>query len=218
MLKLFPEYKIAFVDEVGRGPIAGPTTAAAVLLDEDAQHWLFTQGVGDSKKFHTKTQKQTLYKLAKLIIAVAVDVKIVHVSATEIDRIGINAAIAKAMRLAVKNLRIQPDEVWIDGDFEVWGSGIPQMSIVDGDDKILGIGAASMVAKASRDGIMRRLAKQFPHYGWESNAGYGGNVAHQAGLKQFGIVPGVHRMSFKGMQQYQGCVAPRFVDQKTLVA
>ncbi|MBS8225406.1 ribonuclease HII [Vannielia litorea] len=176
--------RVAGVDEVGRGPLAGPVTAAAVVLDPAN----IPPGLNDSKKL---TEKRRL-ALAEAIHATA-QVSIVHVDVEEIDRINILQAALTAMSRAVAGLATPPDHLLIDGNRLPEGCGSAE-AVVKGDGKSLSIAAASIVAKVARDALMVDLAQQHPGYGWESNAGYGTSV-HLRALHQLGVTQH-HRRSF----------------------
>lgn len=176
---------IAGVDEVGRGPLAGPVTAAAVILDP----LNIPDGMNDSKKLSAKKREG----LFDQIMATA-QVSIVHVSVEEIDEINILQASLVGMVRAVDGLGQRPDHVLIDGNKIPKGLTIPATAVVKGDAKSLSIAAASIVAKITRDHLMHELANQFPGYGWEKNAGYPTKI-HQEALVKLGVTPH-HRRSF----------------------
>ncbi len=178
--------RIAGVDEVGRGPLAGPVYAAAVVLDPDR----IPEGLNDSKKLTAKRRAV----LAAEILAVA-DVGIGMASVEEIDAINILRASHLAMERAVTTLPTPPDHLLIDGNMIPRGLTIPAEAVVKGDSRSVSISAASIVAKITRDKLMEDLAQQFPGYGWETNAGYG-SKAHMEGLRNLGVTPH-HRRSFK---------------------
>ncbi len=177
--------RIAGVDEVGRGPLAGPVTAAAVRLDPER----VPAGLNDSKALKP-AQREVL---AEEILATA-DVCIAHASVEEIDEINILQATFLAMRRAVAGLSVQPDHLLIDGNKVPPGMPCPAAPLVKGDAKSLSVAAASIVAKVARDRIMADLAAKCPGYGWERNAGYP-TKAHVVALKSLGITP-YHRRSF----------------------
>ena len=177
---------IAGVDEVGRGPLAGPVTAAAVILDPSN----IPQGLNDSKKLSAK-RRENLYDLILKSSTVAV----AHVSVEEIDRINILHASLLAMRNAVAALRPQPAHLLIDGNRVPDPINIPAQPIVKGDGKSLSIAAASIVAKTVRDRLMTELSLQNPGYGWEKNAGYP-SKQHILALERLGVTPH-HRRSFR---------------------
>jgi ribonuclease HII len=173
--------RIAGLDEVGRGPLAGPVTAAAVILDPAR----IPPGLRDSKTI----SKTTLPRLAAEIHAMA-EVSIAHASVEEIDEINILQAALLAMRRAAEALR--PDYHLVDGKFVP--KGLAGQAVVKGDARVLSIAAASIVAKVERDRIMVELAQHYPGYGWEKNAGYP-SPAHKKALLDLGVTP-FHRRSF----------------------
>ena len=176
---------VAGVDEVGRGPLAGPVTAAAVVLNP-AQ---IPAGLNDSKKLtHARRME-----LSAALHAVA-EVSIAHASVAEIDDLNILRASHLAMQRAVAGLRQAPDHLLIDGNQVPRGLMTSAETIVKGDARSLSIAAASIVAKVARDHLMVILAQQHPGYGWETNAGYG-TAAHLAALLNLGVTPH-HRRSF----------------------
>ena len=176
---------VAGVDEVGRGPLAGPVTAAAVVLNP-AQ---IPAGLNDSKKL---THARRI-ELSAALHAVA-EVSIAHASVAEIDDLNILRASHLAMQRAVAGLRQAPDHLLIDGNQVPRGLMTSAETIVKGDARSLSIAAASIVAKVARDHLMVILAQQHPGYGWETNAGYG-TAAHLAALLNLGVTPH-HRRSF----------------------
>lgn len=177
---------IAGIDEVGRGPWAGPVTAAAVILDPKN----IPSGLDDSKKLSPAKRQH----LAKQITETS-QWAIVHVDVDEIDQINILQASLSAMRRAIERLPALPNHVLIDGNRAPENLKCDATTIVKGDARSLSIAAASIIAKVARDALMADLAVQFPHYGWETNAGYG-TKRHQEGLKSHGVSPH-HRRSFK---------------------
>lgn len=178
--------RIVGVDEVGRGPLAGPVVAAAVWLDPNQ----IPDGMNDSKKLTAK-RREALYDQ---ILAVS-DVSIGSCSVEEIDEINILQASLRAMERAVAGLNIQSDYVLVDGNKIPAAFGLSAEAIIKGDARSLSISAASIVAKTWRDRLMVDLAQQYPGYGWEKNAGYGTKL-HMDGLAKFGVTPH-HRRSFK---------------------
>lgn len=177
--------RIAGVDEVGRGPLAGPVTAAAVRLDPAR----IPEGLRDSKQLTARRREA----LAEAILAVA-DVAVAHASVEEIDRINILQASFLAMRRAVAGLSEPPAYLLIDGNRVPADLPCPATALVKGDALSLSIAAASIVAKVARDRIMAELARDCPGYGWERNAGYP-TAAHVVALKTLGVTP-YHRRSF----------------------
>ncbi|WP_456390742.1 ribonuclease HII [Profundibacter sp.] len=177
---------IAGVDEVGRGPLCGPVTAAAVILDP----LNIPDGLNDSKKLTAK-RREALYE-ALLDCA---EISIAHASVEEIDEINILRASHLAMERAVAGLTRTPDHVLIDGNLIPRGLTLPATAVIKGDAKSLSIAAASIMAKTCRDRLMVDLAGQYPGYGWEKNAGYPTPV-HLKALQDLGVTPH-HRRSFK---------------------
>ncbi|MEQ9257737.1 MAG: ribonuclease HII [Roseovarius sp.] len=178
--------RIAGIDEVGRGPLAGPVTAAAVVLDPAA----IPEGLNDSKAL-TPARRAAL---SEIILATA-EVSIAHASVEEIDSLNILRASHLAMQRALAALAPHPDFALIDGNMIPAELGCGARAVVKGDTLSLSICAASIVAKVARDRIMWDLAQQFPGYGWETNAGYG-SKSHMAALQNLGVTPH-HRRSFK---------------------
>ncbi len=173
------------VDEVGRGPLAGPVVCAAVIMSEDD----FIEGVDDSKKLSAKKRE----KLSELIRQKAVAYAICRVEPQIIDEINILQATRLCMKNAVESLSVRPDFVLTDGNMTL-DISVPQRSIVKGDAQCYCIGAASIIAKVERDALMEEYAKIYPQYGFEKNVGYG-TAAHIQAIKEFGLTP-VHRRSF----------------------
>ena len=177
--------RVAGVDEAGRGCLAGPVVAAAVILSPDC----VIAKIDDSKKL-SRTQREALYEE---IAAKALAVGIGQVEAEEIDRLNILQASLKAMRLALENLPTPPDRVLIDGHLPA-RSPYPEQAIIDGDARSLSIAAASIVAKVHRDRLMCECDIRYPEYGFAAHKGYG-SAAHLAALDAHGPCP-LHRRSF----------------------
>lgn len=178
--------RIVGVDEVGRGPLAGPVVAAAVWLDPDH----IPEGLNDSKALTAK-RREALYTE----IFTKADVSIASCSVEEIDDINILQASLRAMERAVVGLKVKADYVLVDGNKVPPAFGLDAEAIVKGDARSMSISAASIVAKIWRDRLMVDLAQQYPGYGWEKNAGYGTKI-HMEGLRNLGVTP-LHRRSFK---------------------
>lgn len=178
------------VDEVGRGPLAGPVVCAAVIMPEGD----IIEGVDDSKKLSAKKRQ----KLSELIKQKAVAWAICRVEPQVIDDINILQATRLCMKNAVESLEIKPDFVLTDGNMTL-DIDIEQRSIVKGDAQCYCIGAASIIAKVYRDALMAEYAAVYPGYGFEKNAGYG-TAAHIAAIKAQGLTP-IHRRSFTGKWQ-----------------
>lgn len=176
---------VAGIDEVGRGPLAGPVTVAAVILKPH----FFIAGLNDSKKVAPRRREE----IAKKIHETAVDISIVSLSPEEIDMRNIYAATMEAMYRAVRNLKIQPQAVIVDAmplHFPV-----PSLSLVHGDAKSASVAAASIVAKVHRDHLMDEYDKVYPGYGFSQNKGYG-TAEHIDAIRTLGITP-IHRKSFE---------------------
>jgi len=189
---------IVGVDEVGRGPLAGPVTAAAVFVDRQKITLDLSTKIDDSKKIPKK--KRAI--ISKQIEGMAI-IGIGWASSGEIDQLNILEASMIAMKRAVLSLRKQiildPDYILIDGN-KVPSFDFPSKAIVRGDEKSLSIAAASIVAKSKRDAFMTSLSKLYPCYGWEKNAGYG-TREHLAAIEREGITAH-HRRSFKPIANY----------------
>lgn len=177
---------VAGVDEVGRGPLAGPVTAAAVILDPAR----LPQGIDDSKRLTERARE----RLALEIRASALAFAVAHASVEEIDALNILEASHLAMRRALTALSPAAQYALIDGNRLPKGLEIPAQTVVKGDAISLSIAAASILAKVERDAIMRELALANPGYGWEKNMGYP-SAQHRVALEQQGVTPH-HRRSF----------------------
>ncbi len=184
---------VAGTDEVGRGCLAGPVVAAAVILPAGCQ----IAGLTDSKKL-TSEQRQSL---VPEIEGQALSFSIEAVSPSEIDRINILQASLQAMAQAVSALSPMPDALLVDGNQPVPLS-IPQKSIVKGDSRSISIAAASVLAKVYRDRLMVRLDAEFPGYGFASHKGYATKM-HREAIKRLGPCR-VHRMTFRGVREFVG--------------
>ena len=178
--------RIAGVDEVGRGPLAGPVTAAAVVLDPSN----IPEGLNDSKKLTARRREALAAWLADHC-----DHCIVHVGVEEIDRLNIYHAAHLAMCRAVAGLKTAPCLALVDGNRVPRDLSCPGQAIVAGDARCVTIAAASILAKVARDRLMVDLAQQHPGYGWEANAGYA-TPAHKRALLDLGVTP-YHRRSFE---------------------
>ena len=173
------------VDEAGRGPLAGPVCAAAVILPRDLE----IEGLNDSKKLSDK-RRRALYDI---IVQEALAYGIAFATEQEIDEINILQATFLAMRRAMEQLTVRPSLALIDGNRET-EFGLPVRTIVKGDSLSANIAAASVLAKVTRDNIMVELAQQYPEYGFEIHKGYG-TKAHYEALRTYGPSP-IHRRSF----------------------
>ncbi|MDE2890517.1 MAG: ribonuclease HII [Gemmatimonadota bacterium] len=182
-------HRIAGVDEAGRGPLAGPVVAAAVILPREA----LIPGLNDSKVL-TPDRRSRLYER---ITETAVALGIGEASAAEIDRINILQATYLAMRRAIKGLGVPPDRVLVDGP-GVPGSPFPESAVIDGDAASLSISAASILAKVTRDRKMAVFHSEFPEYGFANHKGYG-SADHRRALRVHGPCR-IHRLSFRGVR------------------
>ncbi len=178
--------RIAGIDEAGRGPIAGPVTAAAVILDPAS----VPDGLDDSKKLSA----QRRYALEQDIRATAL-VSVAFATVAEIDALNILQASLLAMVRAVEGLSNRPDFALVDGNKLPSQLAVPAQAVVGGDARSVSIAAASILAKNARDRVMVDLAQQHPGYGWENNSGYP-TPAHKKALQDLGVTPH-HRRSFR---------------------
>jgi len=177
---------VAGVDEVGRGPLAGPVSAGACVLDPDSE----IPHLNDSKKLSEKRREE----VAATLRARARAWHVAHVSADVIDAHGIMFALKQAMREAVAGLGLKPDVILLDGrPLALWPQ---EQAIVKGDGKIACIAAASVLAKVQRDALMREADQAYPGYGLAHNKGYG-TAEHAAAIRERGLTP-LHRRSFCG--------------------
>ena len=178
---------IAGVDEVGRGPLAGPVVCAAVIMPLDDESIIV--GVDDSKKLSAKKRETLAEEIKKRALAYT----IVEVSEQEIDEINILEATKLGMKKALETLEIAPQSVLTDGNMTL-NIDFPQKSVVGGDALCYSIGAASIIAKVYRDKMMDDYAKEYPQYAFDSNKGYG-TAAHIQAIKEYGLCP-IHRRTF----------------------
>ncbi len=176
---------ICGVDEAGRGPLAGPVCAAAVILPPKLQ----IPGLNDSKKLSDKRRRELFPMIQQQAIAYG----IAFADHREIDEINILQATYLAMQRALDRLQVRPEVVLIDGN-RAKNFGVPVQTVVHGDSLSASIAAASILAKVSRDDYMLQMAKVYPEYGFDVHKGYG-TKAHYAALKAYGACP-IHRMSF----------------------
>jgi len=178
------------VDEAGRGPLAGPVSAAAVILDPASP----IPDLADSKRLSERQRD----RLAGIIRERALAWAVTYAEVEEIDRLNILQATLLAMQRAVLALSMRPHQVLVDGLY-CPQTGIPSQAIVKGDSKVAAISAASILAKTARDGLMRDLHEQYPHYGFDSHKGYP-TAAHLLALREFGVSL-VHRKSFRPVRE-----------------
>ncbi len=182
---------VAGLDEVGRGCLAGPVVAAAVILSPD----IHLPGVWDSKFLSSKQRKV----LNRAIREKARAVSVAQVESDEIDRINILKASLKAMAQAVDNLDLRPRALLIDGNQPIPHT-LPQKTLVKGDQRSLSVAAASIVAKVFRDSLMEEMHRHYPHYNFASNKGYA-TSEHRKAIRLYGCCP-IHRKTFKGVREY----------------
>ncbi len=176
---------VAGVDEAGRGPLAGPVTAAAVILDPAR----IPDGLADSKTLTDARRRALAARLGEVAV-----VAVAHATVEEIDRLNVLRASLLAMRRAVLALARRPEIALVDGRDIPEGLPCRTEAVIGGDGRSLAIAAASILAKVARDDIMRRLAEEYPGYGWERNNGYG-TREHLEALQHLGVTPH-HRRSF----------------------
>ncbi len=187
---------VAGIDEAGRGPLAGPVMAAAVILPAGFS----IIGVDDSKKL-TPCKRE---KLFDIIMEQAMSVGVGMVNPEDIDRINILQATRRAMLAAVQQLSPQPDYLLIDGISTI-DSTIPQKTIIKGDSLSLSIAAASIIAKVTRDRLMSEMDATYPGYGFAGHKGYG-SAAHMEAIRRLGPSP-IHRLTFGGVKEYAECTS-----------
>ena len=177
---------IAGIDEAGRGPLAGPVVVGVVILRETS----FIEDINDSKKI-SEAKREKLYEE---ITNEAVDWSVGIVDETRIDEINILNATKEALTKAISNLKIKPEIILVDALDKIDTLSIPYISIIKGDAKIYSIAAASIIAKVTRDRIIRSYDKIYPEYEFIKNKGYG-TAKHIEAIKQYGLCP-IHRRSF----------------------
>ena len=184
---------IAGIDEAGRGPLAGPVVAAAVILDIDAN----IEGINDSKLLSSKQREKLFSKIHQNALSIGLSI----VEPETIDRINILQATRLAMTKAVTNLTLKPGLLLIDGPITL-DLNTRQIPIIKGDKLSVSISAASIIAKVTRDDIMKSFHKMYPEYGFYKNKGYG-TKEHITALKKHGPCK-IHRKSFAGIGEYYG--------------
>ena len=177
---------IAGIDEAGRGPLAGPVVVASVIMPKDSM----IEGVNDSKKVSEKKRE----KLYDLILEEAISYGVGIIYQDEIDELNILQATKKGLTIAIEQMETKPNLIMVDALTGIDTLGIPYKSIIKGDAKCYSISAASIIAKVTRDRIMREWDKVYPQYGFEKHKGYG-TAAHIAAIKEYGLCP-IHRKSF----------------------
>ena len=177
---------VAGIDEAGRGPLAGPVVVASVILDEKSM----IEGINDSKKVSEHKRE----KIFDIITSEAISYGVGIVYQEEIDEINILQATKKALTMAITQMEIKPNIILVDALTNIDTLSIPYQSIIKGDAKSYSIAAASIIAKVTRDRIMREYDKVYPQYGFAGHKGYG-TAKHIAAIKEFGPCP-LHRRSF----------------------
>lgn len=177
---------ICGIDEAGRGPLAGPVVVASVIMQENSM----IEGINDSKKVSEK-KRELLYNQ---IIDEAISYGIAIIGQDEIDNINILNATKKGLTMSLKELTVKPDLILVDALEHIDTLGIPYEPIIKGDAKVYSISAASIIAKVTRDRIMRQWAEVYPEYGFDVHKGYG-TEKHIIAIKQYGLCP-IHRKTF----------------------
>lgn len=177
---------ICGIDEAGRGPLAGPVVVASVIMPKDSM----IEGVNDSKKVSEKKREKLYEEITNTAIAWGVGI----IDQREIDEINILNATKKGLTNSLKELEIKPDLILVDALTNIDTLGIPYRSIIKGDAKSYSIAAASIIAKVTRDRIMRQWDELYPEYGFEKHKGYGTKM-HTDAIKEYGPCP-LHRKSF----------------------
>lgn len=177
---------ICGIDEAGRGPLAGPVVVAAVIMPKDS----FIEGVNDSKKVSEKKREALYEQITDEAIAWGVGI----IDQKEIDEINILNATKKGLTTAIKELKVKPDRIIVDALDKIDTLGIPYTPIIKGDAKCYSIAAASIIAKVTRDRIMRQWDEIYPMYGFEKHKGYG-TAMHMQAIREYGLCP-LHRRSF----------------------
>ncbi len=178
--------KIAGIDEAGRGPLAGPVVVAGVIMPQDSM----IEGVNDSKKVSEKKRE----KLYDLILEQAIRYSVAIIGQDVIDEINILNATKQGVTKVVEGLEVKPNLILVDALTHIDTKGIPYDSIVKGDAKCYNIAAASIIAKVTRDRIMRQWDEDYPQYGFAQHKGYG-TAKHIEAIKEYGLCP-IHRRSF----------------------
>ena len=197
----YNNFSVVGIDEAGRGPWAGPVVAGAVIIKDHNLDEFLLKSLNDSKKLTAKKRESLYEKLFEAQKSGKIKIGIGQASAEEIDRHNILQATFMAMNRAVSSLSIKPEFALVDGNQIPKGICCNCQTVVKGDAKCYSISAASIVAKVYRDHLMEELAKKYPYYGFEKNAGYG-TKAHIDGLEKYGIVKGIHRTSYKPIQKF----------------
>ena len=189
---------VAGTDEAGRGPLAGPVVAAAVILTDEQRKYLLSEGLKDSKKLSPQKRE----KLFEIMCGSGVMWRAQAASPARIDRINILRASLWCMKRSVERLDTEPDMVLVDGNTLIPDLGIYQKCVICGDDIVPSIAAASVIAKVLRDRVMQTLDRIYPEYGFCSHKGYP-SAEHRRILLEIGPSP-VHRISFRGVAKGSG--------------
>ena len=189
-----PETLVCGIDEAGRGPLAGPVVAAAVILPREAEIFY----LNDSKKLTERRRELLFDEIQEKAVAFGIGI----VSPQVIDEINILQATYEAMRQAVGQLSVEP-EVLLNDAVTIPGLPFPQVPIVGGDAKSVSIAAASILAKVTRDRLMRQYDSLYPEYGFARHKGYG-TAAHIEAIRKFGLIPGIYRKSFEPVRTMTG--------------
>ena len=177
---------ICGIDEAGRGPLAGPVVVASVIMPADSM----IEGVNDSKKVSEKKREKLYDQILEEDISYGVGI----IGQDEIDEINILNATKKGLTMSLQELTVKPDLIIVDALTHIDTMGIPYESIIKGDAKCYSISAASIIAKVTRDRIMRQWDEVYPQYGFAKHKGYG-TAAHIAAIREYGLCP-IHRRSF----------------------
>lgn len=177
---------ICGIDEAGRGPLAGPVVVASVIMPADSM----IEGINDSKKVSEKKRE----KLYDLILEEAISYGVGIIDQNEIDELNILNATKKGLTTSLQELKVKPDLILVDALRDINTLGVPFQSIIKGDAKCYSIAAASIIAKVTRDRIMREWDSIYPQYGFSGHKGYG-TAAHISAIKEYGLCP-LHRRSF----------------------
>jgi ribonuclease HII len=184
-------YNIAGVDEVGRGPLAGPVISAAVILPNTFP----AEGITDSKKLSPKKRDDLFSHICDYALSIGIGI----VDSAEIDRINILQASLLSMTVAVENLCLAPDYLLIDGIFQI-ASDLPQETITKGDSLSISIASASIIAKVTRDRLMGKYHQKYPMFAFNRHKGYPTKL-HKEAIRNHGSCP-IHRKTFKGVKEY----------------
>ncbi|MEW5909304.1 MAG: ribonuclease HII [Thermodesulfobacteriota bacterium] len=184
-------FRIAGVDEAGRGPLAGPVVSAAVILSDSFPD----VSVADSKQLTPLKRERFYHRIYEDALSIGIGI----VDSVEIDRINILQASLLSMTIAVRNLSPVPDCILIDGNHSI-SCNLPQRTILKGDALSISIGAASIIAKVTRDRLMERYHSDYPQFDFIRHKGYP-TQAHKSAIRRFGCTP-IHRKTFRGVREY----------------